>query len=108
MIFTFDVDKRISASTNAIANTAGGLPFDSVGNLVIADDTAAPARLLNGWPLDASGAVAIDYGGTTVRNQNGSPFTSSGRLAVDETNPVEGFSNGIPYTSSGISISIPA
>ena len=104
MIFTFNASNRITSSTGVIANVAGGLPFDSAGALVVADANTAPARFLNGWPLESSGAVAIDYGGTTVRHQNGLPLTAAGRLSTDNTNAVAGFSNGLPYTANGISI----
>lgn len=103
--FTFDVNNRIaSTAANPIATVIGGLPFDLSGNLCITDTNTAPASMVNGWPLEADGRVAIHHAGLTAVTQNGIPLTASGRVATDNTNPVTAFSNGIPYVNSRISI----
>lgn len=105
MIFTFNASQRITSSTGAIANTAGGLPFASGGELVVTDGTLAPSGTsVNGWPLESTGKVAIHVGGTKTQTQNGLPLTAVGRLATDNINAVVGFSNGLPYTADGLSI----
>jgi len=103
--FTFDASQRIVTSNNAINSYSNGLPFDSSGALVVADDILAPVSVQNGFPTDANDAVAVDSVTSASYTANGLPLTANGRIAVDGFTAVSGFQNGLPLTTDKLSVS---
>ncbi|GAG10372.1 unnamed protein product [marine sediment metagenome] len=76
--------------------------FVKAGALPTADGVAAPARVVNGIPVDANSVVAVDVGGAIARYNQGLPFTATGRLAVQTAGAVVRYGNGAaPFVIAG-------
>jgi hypothetical protein len=77
------------------------LPIDLLTGQVALDSTDVTiVGYFQGMPVNASGSVPCDIGGTVAVLSGGFPFTSAGLLAVEEAAPAS-YSNGLPYTASG-------
>lgn len=70
------------ATGAANAASLGGLSYSAAGALLV-DSAGAITTYVDGIPLTAAGAVAVDITGAAVASyQQGLPYTAAGRLAL--------------------------